>query len=257
MPNKVQYNKLLATLKVDAADDMSFLKKLNATELELLRETIENLFEQELGQQMERVAKVAKFIPNFLTAKIAETAIGPMVTARITPYIEVKDAISIMKSLSTAFMAETAGYLIPARTQTLINSLPMDMMKKVVAHLVRGHHFSVIGGFVEITNDDRVLEIANFIDSEADLCKITSFVEQKEKVVPVVLNLPERKVLKLIEASLDLGMEADILDIFTKMSHAQHQKVMSYLIKLPPASIQKIQNAIEIHAEKAKLSGLL
>jgi hypothetical protein len=256
MPNKVQYSKLIATLKVDS-EDLSFLKKLNATELELLRETIENVFEQELGQQMERVAKVVKFIPNFLTAKIAETAIGPMVTARITPYIEVKDAISIMKSLSTSFMAQTAAYIIPAKAQTLINSLPMDLMKKVVAHLVKGHHFSVIGGFVEITDDYRVLEIANFIESEADLCKITSYVENKEKVVPVIMNLPEKKVLKLIEASVDLSLEADLLDIFSKMDEKQHKKLLSYLHKLSPQAIQKLQKSIEQHADKLNLKGLL
>ncbi|MBL0288534.1 MAG: hypothetical protein IPQ19_14335 [Bacteroidetes bacterium] len=130
MKNQTQYNKLIASLKIEGDDDLSFLKKLNANELELLRETIENLFEQELGQQLERLAKVVKFIPNFLTAKIAESAIGPMVTARITPYIEVKDAISIMKSLSIPFMSHTAEFLIPSKAKNLINSLPMDLMKR-------------------------------------------------------------------------------------------------------------------------------
>lgn len=65
MKNQTQYNKLIASLKIEGDDDLSFLKKLNANELELLRETIENLFEQELGQQLERLAKVVKFIPNF------------------------------------------------------------------------------------------------------------------------------------------------------------------------------------------------
>ena len=52
MKNQTQYNKLIASLKIEGDDDLSFLKKLNANELELLRETIENLFK-----------------PNFLTAK--------------------------------------------------------------------------------------------------------------------------------------------------------------------------------------------
>ena len=243
MKNQTQYNKLIASLKIEGDDDLSFLKKLNANELELLRETIENLFEQELGQQLERLAKVVKFIPNFLTAKIAESAIGPMVTARITPYIEVKDAISIMKSLSIPFMSHTAEFLIPSKAKNLINSLPMDLMKKVVAHLVKHHHFSVIGGFVEITDDKRVIEIANYIESEADLCRITSYVENKEKIVPVILHLSERKVLKLIEASFDLHLQNDLFDIFSKMNNAQQKRIVAILGKLPT----KIVNDIEKH----------
>lgn len=246
MKNQTQYNKLIASLKIEGDDDLSFLKKLNANELELLRETIENLFEQELGQQLERLAKVVKFIPNFLTAKIAESAIGPMVTARITPYIEVKDAISIMKSLSIPFMSHTAEFLIPSKAKNLINSLPMDLMKKVVAHLVKHHHFSVIGGFVEITDDKRVIEIANYIESEADLCRITSYVENKEKIVPVILHLSERKVLKLIEASFDLHLQNDLFDIFSKMNATQQKKIVAVLGKLPT----KLMNDIEKHLLK-------
>ena len=246
MKNQTQYNKLIASLKIEGDDDLSFLKKLNANELELLRETIENLFEQELGQQLERLAKVVKFIPNFLTAKIAESAIGPMVTARITPYIEVKDAISIMKSLSIPFMSHTAEFLIPAKAKNLINSLPMDLMKKVVAHLVKHHHFSVIGGFVEITDDKRVIEIANYIESEADLCRITSYVENKEKIVPVILHLSERKVLKLIEASFNLHLQNDLFDIFSKMNATQQKKIVAVLGKLPT----KLMNDIEKHLLK-------
>jgi hypothetical protein len=246
MKNQTQYNKLIASLKIEGDDDLSFLKKLNANELELLRETIENLFEQELGQQLERLAKVVKFIPNFLTAKIAESAIGPMVTARITPYIEVKDAISIMKSLSIPFMSHTAEFLIPSKAKNLINSLPMDLMKKVVAHLVKHHHFSVIGGFVEITDDNRVIEIANYIESEADLCRITSYVENKEKIVPVILHLSERKVLKLIEASFDLHLQNDLFDIFSKMNATQQKKIVAVLGKLPT----KLMNDIEKHLLK-------
>lgn len=242
--NQTQLNKIIATLKVESEEDLSFLKRLNATELEVLRNVIENLFEKELGQQLERLAKVVKFIPNFLTAKIAESAIGPMVTARITPYIEVKDAISIMKSLSVGFMAQTAEHIIPEKAKDLINTLPIEMMKKVVTHLVNGRHFSVIGGYVEITNDSRVLEIAKFIESEADLCKITSFVERKEKIVPVILNLPERKILRLIEASFELGLEADLFDIFSKMDDKQHKKMIPHLQKLPISILHRIEKKI-------------
>ncbi|MBK9353989.1 MAG: hypothetical protein IPN09_08495 [Bacteroidetes bacterium] len=193
MKNQTQYNKLIASLKIEGDDDLSFLKKLNANELELLRETIENLFEQELGQQLERLAKVVKFIPNFLTAKIAESAIGPMVTARITPYIEVKDAISIMKSLSIPFMSHTAEFLIPAKAKNLINSLPMDLMKKVVAHLVKHHHFSVIGGFVEITDDKRVIEIANYIERRQICVALPPMYKTKRKLYPLFYIYPKEK----------------------------------------------------------------
>lgn len=243
MKNQAQYNKLIAILKIEGDDDLSFLKKLSATELELLRETVENVFEQELGKQLERLAKVVKFIPNFLTAKIAESAIGPMVTARITPYIDVKDAISIMKSLSIPFMSQTAEHLIPSKAKALINALPMDLMKKVVSHLLNHHHFSVIGGFVEITDDKRVIEIANYIESEADLCRITAYVEKKEKIVPVILHLPERKVLRLIEASFNLHLQNDLFDIFSKMNNAQQKRIVAILGKLPT----KIVNDIEKH----------
>ncbi|MBL0288533.1 MAG: hypothetical protein IPQ19_14330 [Bacteroidetes bacterium] len=115
-----------------------------------------------------------------------------------------------------------------------------------MAHLVKHHHFSVIGGFVEITDDNRVIEIANYIESEADLCRITSYVENKEKIVPVILHLSERKVLKLIEASFDLHLQNDLFDIFSKMNATQQKKIVAVLGKLPT----KIMNDIEKHLLK-------
>jgi hypothetical protein len=194
-----EYNKLLHLLGEQDTSVMQFLIKLSPDELTTLRQKVQSAIYSEQSSQWKRVAGVAKFMPNFVNAKVAEQALGPVITANISYYIDVRDAVSIMRFLSTPFMAEVAGYMVPEKSKELINKLPMDLMKKLVVYLCQNNKHFVVGSFVEVTELDRVVEIALHLNKESDLIGITKYVKDKSSLAGAYRAFNEQKRYKLIE----------------------------------------------------------
>ena len=125
MENKIEYQKLQHLLNTESKD-FEFLQKLSADELRTLRVRMTEVMDLDQPEIWGRVAKVAKFMPNFLNAKVSETVLGALITANISTYVPIKDAISIMKNLSTPFLAEVAEYMIPEKSEELIENISVD-----------------------------------------------------------------------------------------------------------------------------------
>jgi hypothetical protein len=153
-------------------------------------------------------------MPNFVNAKVAEQALGPVITANISYYIDVRDAVSIMRFLSVPFMAEVAGYMVPEKSSELINKLPMDLMKKLVTYLCQNNKHFVVGSFVEVTELNRVVEISLHLSKESDLIGITKYVKEKSSLAGAYRAFNEQKRLKLI----DVAYRSRHLDIVIEMA---------------------------------------
>ncbi|MBX7227110.1 MAG: hypothetical protein K1X55_13835 [Chitinophagales bacterium] len=245
MSNEAQYNKFLAAFKLEDVKKFSFLKKLEAQELEDLRIGMQESLDAEISQQFERIAKVAKFMPNFMNAKVAESVLGPAITAHISYYMDIKDAISIMKYLSVPFMAKTAEHMSPEKSRHIINALPMDLMKKNVVQLIKTNQHAVVGGFVEVTPEDRIIEIGKFIENNEDLHKITSYVARKANIVPVVDSFSDSRLVKLIESGFSSGYGNDLLEIFSLFNAQQQKRLVGLLPKLPASIIKQIEDTLK------------
>jgi hypothetical protein len=207
-----EIHKLQHLLGDTESSELGFLTKLSPEELEILRKKIQTTVYMEQSSQWKRVSGVAKFMPNFVNAKVAEQVLGPSITANISYYIDIKDAVSIMRFLSIPFMADVAGFMVPHKSKELINKLPMDLMKKLVVHLLKQQKHFVVGSFVEVTELSRVVEIALYVNSEIDLIHITKYVQDKSSLVGVYRALNEAKRIKLIEeahrsANLDVVIQ--------------------------------------------------
>jgi hypothetical protein len=221
---QTEINKLQHLLAEDGTASLIFLQKLSFEELQTLRQRIQSAIYMEQSSQWKRLAGVAKFMPNFANAKVAEQALGPSITANMSYFIDVRDAVSIMKFLSIPFMAEVASFMIPDKCTELINKLPMDTMKKLVSYLIKQQKHFVVGSFVEVTELNRVIEIARFVDKEEDLVGITKFVQHKDSLAGVFRVFPESKKLRLIEVCKQEG----VLSIVVEMSmHLQTGELIS------------------------------
>lgn len=237
-----EIHKLQHLLGDDAESELGFLAKLSREELEILRKKIQSTVYMEQSSQWKRVSGVAKFMPNFVNAKVAEQVLGPSITANISYYIDIKDAVSIMRFLSIPFMADVAGFMVPHKSKELINKLPMDLMKKLVIHLLKHQKHFVVGTFVEVTELSRVVEIALHVNSEIDLIHITKYVQDKSSLAGVFRAFNDAKKLKLIEeahrsANLDVVIQMatylrlnELLQL-TKLLNDRHPKLIQAMME--------------------------
>ena len=211
---------------------LQFLVKLSPEELTTLRQRVQSAIYVEQSSQWKRVAGVAKFMPNFVNAKVAEQVLGPVITANISYYIDIRDAVSIMRFLSIPFMGEVAGFMVPEKSRELINKLPMDLMKKLVVYLCQNDKHFVVGSFVEVTEFNRVVEIALHLTKESDLIGITRYVKDKSSLAGAYRVFNEQKRYRLIEEAhrskhLDVVIEMAIslqLNEVLQMSRLLHDR---------------------------------
>lgn len=237
---QTEIHKLEHLLAEEGGESLSFLGKLTFEELSQLRQRIQQAVFMEQSSQWKRLAGVAKFMPNFANAKVAEQALGASITANMSYYIPVRDAVSIMRFLSVPFMAEVAQFMIPDKCTELINALPMDTMKKLVQHLLKNQKHFVIGSFVEVTELNRVIEIAKFVDKEDELVSITKYVQHKGSLAGVFRAFHEHKRLRLIEACHRQQLLSIVIEMAMYLQTGEVVSMANMLSAKNPALLQSM-----------------
>lgn len=238
-----EINKLSHILGEEKGEKLRFLERLSYEELEFLRIKIQDSAHEEQAKLWKKLPKVASFMPNFVNAKVAEQVLGASITANISYYIDLRDAISIMKFLSLPFMAEVAHYMIPEKSVPLLNNLPIDMMKKLVAYLLRKDEHFVVGTFVEVTDSQRVIEISKSIEKEDDLIKISKYVKNKSSLVAVFRSFNDYRKVKLFKEAHRLNSFEVAIDMAMLLSGTEIEKLTALLFKESPQLMQQFVDA--------------
>jgi hypothetical protein len=247
---QTEIHKLQHLLAEDGSISLDFLEKLSYDELHVLRQRIQTAVYMEQSSQWKRLAGVAKFMPNFANAKVAEQVLGASITANMSYFIEVRDAVSIMRFLSIPFMAEVAAFMIPEKCTELINKLPMDTMKKLVTYLVRHQKHFVVGSFVEVTELNRVIEIAKYLDKEEDLVGITKYVQHKASLAAVFRMFPEQRKLRLIEICQQEGVLSIVVEMAMHLQAAELLSLAQMLAAKKPQLLQKlVEEMVALNAD--------
>lgn len=192
---------------------MEFLKKLKAEELFFLRGKIADAIQNQHSETWEKLAAVTKFMPNFINAKIAEDVLGPSISANLTYYVPVKEAINISTHFSIKFMCDIIEYLNPARLETLLAEYPVDKIKKIVFELDNRRAYYTMGNFVDYIPQNKVTLIAGQIQSEETLIRSASFANKKHRLGPVIREFTDSRIKSLLLKGHELNLRREIIDI--------------------------------------------
>jgi hypothetical protein len=242
---QTEIQKLLHFLQVNDENEFSFLQKLNKEELHQLRLKLidVSLFTQ--TDIWKRLTGVAKYFPNYMNAKISETVMGPLIAANMSYYMPEKDAIAIMKYMSTPFLATVSEYMTPEKATHLINQIPMDILKKVTLELMQKKKFITAAGFVDVSDVVRLIELSKVIHKEEDLIHISSFVENKKYIAKIVEGFTEERLSKIIQVAYQYQLQEEILLVFEHLNNREIQKIIKVVNNLPNILKDKVLQDFE------------
>ena len=242
---QTEIQKLLHFLQINDAKEFSFLEKLTKDELHQLRLKIIDVSQFTQTDIWKRLTGVAKFFPNYMNAKISETVMGPLIAANMSYYMPEKDAIAIMKYMSTSFLATVSEYMTPENAKNLINQIPMDILKKVTTDLVKKKKYMVAAGFVDVSDVPRLVELSKIIYKEEDLIRISSFVENKEYIAKIVEGFSDERLNKIITVAYQHSFQDEILTVFSHLSNKEVQRVLKIINQLPTTLKTKVLKDFE------------
>lgn len=242
---QTELQKLLHFLQIDDTKEFSFLEKLTKDELQQLRLKIIDVSQFTQTDIWKRLTGVAKFFPNYMNAKISETVMGPLIAANMSYYMPEKDAIAIMKYMSTSFLSTVSEYMTPEKAQHLINQIPMDILKKVTMDLVQKKKFIVAAGFVDVSDIHRLVELSKVIHKEEDLIRISSFVENKQYIAKIVEGFSDDRLNKIITVAYYHDLQHEVLTVFTHLSNKEVQRILRIISELPVSLKTKVLKDFE------------
>lgn len=237
-------NKIRYVLKADATSSV-YLEKLEVDELSVLNDQIQDALFSDQSEHWKRVAKVTKYVPNFMSAKICEQVIGPQVTSYVCYHIDAKDLAGVSKYLSTPFMGEVTQHLIPSKSDRVVNEMPLSIIKEVVRYLMKKQQHFVVASFIEVIQRKRLLDLLDSIHSEEDLVLCAQFIRNVELLKDVFLGISRERQVKMMRASLKLGQEMIITHLYQSMSMSQLVDLGQYLEKHHPADFDIWKGALE------------
>ncbi|MCO5231073.1 MAG: hypothetical protein M9958_07955 [Chitinophagales bacterium] len=214
---------------------ISFLDKLEVDEISQLNDGFQDALFSDQAEHWKRVAKVVKYFPNYMSAKVSEQVLGAYITANICYHVEMRDLIGIAKHLSTPFLGEVAENIIPSKANRIVNELPIGMVQTVTEYLMRKEQHFVVASFIEVVERKRLMQLIEAIKSDTDLLKSAEYIRNPELLKDVFLSLPTNRQTKIIQESVRLNKEGIIIRTLDHMGASQREQVLNTFIKSNPA----------------------
>lgn len=213
-------------------EELEYLNRLEAYELFALRNKFSDAMQNEHAKTWEKIAKVTKYMPNFINAMVAQDILGPSITANLTYHIPVKEAINISTHFSIKFMADVTEHLIPSKLETLLEEFPLERIKKIITELEKRKGYYTMGNFVDYMPSDKLATISQQIHSEETLVRTTTFSNKKARLVPVIANFNDERLKKLMLTASNLNLCEDVLGLIRYIPETELHRYVGIIVAI-------------------------
>jgi len=210
----------LARLVSAEPEELSYLQYVAPQDIRDLREQVTVAVFDADRQMLQRLAAATKLIPTKLAAAVAQQALGPTLSARVTGLLEPARAVDIASRLPTAFLADLAIELDPRRASRVIAEIPAKQIAEITAELVEREEFITMGGFVGHLPEAALRAATEVVDDEALL--LTAYViDAKGNLGALVELLPEERLESIIRTAHEADLWPEALDVLRHVSERQ------------------------------------
>lgn len=185
-----------------SVEEISYLNQLTGEQISILKNQF--LLGMQNGQReiFVTIAKVSRFMPNFLNAKVSQDILGPQITANLSYFLTPKEAIAIAGYFPTKFFADVIEFLVPEKVSEMIGLTPFDQMKKAVEELISRKNFFIIGSLMDFTPIESVDKMARGLSNPEHLIHITYHCQNKKRVLELFQAYGERRIFEVISTGL-------------------------------------------------------
>lgn len=225
--------KIIRVLKVNG-QDFSFLENLKVDDLSVLNDGIQDALFSDQAEHWKRVAGVVKYLPNYMNAKVSEKVLGAYITANVSYHLESKDLIGVAKYLSEPFLAEVAENLIPAKSNRIVNELPISLLQSVTEYLMSKEQYFVVASFIEVVYRKRLMQLIDAINSESDLLKTSEYIRNPELLKDIFLSFSTTRQIKLLQKSVDIQKEGVIIKTLMQIPEKERLEIIDHFIQNNP-----------------------
>lgn len=224
---------------------LMFLDRLEAEELNELRQQIIIFMQDGQKEIWTPIAKVSKFMPNFLNAKVSEDILGPNITANLSYHLDPKDAIGIAGHFSIKFFCDVLEHLVPEKIENMIQQSPFDLMRRAVNELLTRKNYFLIGSLIDYTPIESVDKIARGITNLGDLISVTYNAQDKLRVLNLFKRFDDAKIFGVISAGLNTNLSEELKVIYEHADEELLNKTRKIIQSKDPILLEKFDTMVK------------
>lgn len=213
LASRLEVTKLADDLGVEE-ESLAFLADDTVEQIRTLRSLVSHARFARHEHRLKRLAALTKMAPATLAAKIAESALGSEVSARVATLIDPAEAGKLTKHLSPEFLTDVAVALDPERAAAVITSLPDDLVADVARRLIARGEFVVLARFVATYSPELAREAIATATPDERL-SIGIFADDHEALNEVVAGYSDDQVADMVGAALAGGRDDDVVALLS------------------------------------------
>ncbi len=214
--SRAETAKLGRLLGVEDLQALAFLLAVPAPELRDYREAITDLLYDDDQELLQRTADAARMLPARTLASIGESALGPLICARLTGLLDPNRAVEISSHFTIGFLAQLAAELDPRRAVEVVTAIATDTLVAVSAAMAANGEHVAMGRFVAYL-DDATLGLCVEALSDEDLLQVAFVMEGEERLTSVFAMVGAARTKRILAAAHANGLDEEARHVAARL----------------------------------------
>ena len=195
MDVRAEVAKLARALDVEP-EELAALEGLSPEAVQQLRFDVADAMFEAGRKHFARIAAAAKVLPGPIAAKLAQHALGPLLSARAAALLERSQAQDLARRLPSRFLADIAVEIDVRHAGPIIGAVSADRIARAAAHLEERGEYVAMGGFVHCLEDD-ALEAVLAVLSDESLVEVAFLLDDPSRIDDILAMLPDDRRTRL------------------------------------------------------------
>jgi len=219
--------KLARELDVPVAS-LQFLQHQPAGDLAAFRRAITAAIVANEDLRLRRVAAASRLVPKRVAARLAESQLGALLSARVAGVLDVPEALRLAGAVRPGFLADMAAYLDPARTAALVKAIP-----DVGRRLLDAASYITLGRLISLVDDGPLLALLGYARDD-QLLEIALLAEDRVRLDEILAGLSNERAAGVIAVAAGSGQFDQALSLLSSLSPDQKLRLATIAADLGP-----------------------
>lgn len=221
--SRAEVEKLARCLGTDP-DRLAALETCTPKDLRKLRHQVGDHLLEVDRTPFARAAAAASAVPAAIGARLAEKALGPLLTARVAALVDEDKVMGIVRRLPTSFLADVAVELDPRHARHVLLGIAPERMADAAAELDRRGEHVAMSGFVSYLTPEALSAVIDILSADA-LLRVGYLLEAPERLNGIVAGLSDECLTEIIELAATEGREDELDGIQAHLKPRQAKRL--------------------------------
>lgn len=216
--------KLARELQVDPGA-LDGLTVLDPGDLRGLRTLVGDALHDAHRAAFQRAAAASTLLPIPLTARLAQSLIGPYLAARIAAEMPAERSVKLATHLEVEFLADVCLSLDPGRVADTVRTLPDDRVLAVGVVLLEREEYVTLGKFVDVVSATVLDDMSARITDPRALLRIATAIEARHRLDDLMRRIDDDRLLGMVEVAVADEQVGPLLTLLTHLGPANRSRL--------------------------------